>query len=170
MEGNMKKQSYFGLLTSAMLLTACAEPTHIQPTEVMADFEHNVGWLHGSCLAIKNDSIVNNTKLTLVPLDNSENVITARIARPAETGKDCLALLEDRATVNLTNGYSFYAINTDTDIDLAIGVIDMDVKLYGFDYCSTTEGLVFKLTNAGQSQALWRGYYYLGYDTETTCE
>ena len=140
-----RKNAYFALLTNTFVLTACAEPTHIQPTQVMAYFEHNVGWLHGSCLAIKNDSIVNNTKLTLVPLDNSDNVITARIARPAETGKDCLALLEDRAIVNLTNGYSFYAINTDTDIDLAIGVIDMDVKLYGFDYCSTTTSVMARI-------------------------
>jgi hypothetical protein len=42
------------------------------------------------------------------------------------------------------------------------------MRKYTFHYCTTTEGVAFKVNEI--SQEIWKGYYYLGYESEATCE
>jgi len=130
--------------------------------------DNNIGWLHGNCLAIKNDSINTPLNITLVRLEDNNHLEKAKITSKTNNQDKCFPLFEDRKNVNLANGYSFYLIDSATPVDLAIGVIDLEkINVLDFSYCATTEGLKYFFKNA--STTLWEGYYYLGYDSEVTC-
>lgn len=168
----MKKHAYLVLILSAVLVTACADET--QTNTGITDFDSEVGWLHGNCLAIKNDDIADGTALTLMLLDEPKQTMTATVANPAQTGDVCLPIKAGRTEVNLASGYSFYNVDADVDIELAIGIIGSaaPVDNYAFDYCTAEEGILYRLKTADQSSErdLWQGYYYLDYDTEVTCD
>lgn len=168
----MKKLTTLGLILSAVLVTSCADDT--QTNTGITDFDREVGWLHGNCLAIKNPAIADGTPLTLVLLDEPKQMMTASVANLVEAGDVCLPIKTGRTAVNLANGYSFYNVDADVDIELAIGIINdsVQIKLSQFDYCTAAEGILYRIKATEQSAGsdLWQGYYYLDYDTNATCE
>jgi hypothetical protein len=135
-----------------------------------AHANESFGWLHGNCLAIKNPGIEKHRDLTLILLDDPQSLAKATVLGKADSGAECFALLEDRRTVNVAEGYSFYLIDTDAQANLGIGMLGTldDMPKYTFHYCTTMEGVAFKVNEKGRG--IWRGYYYLGYESEATCE
>jgi hypothetical protein len=128
----------------------------------------NVGWLHGNCLAIKNQSISLPYTFTLIHLDENENSEKTVITEKATTRKGCYAIMDGRLEVNRDNGYSFYLVESEQVVNLAIGVLsNQETNAFKYSYCNTTEGIRFTLSK--QNSILWEGYYYLGYESEPTC-
>lgn len=170
MGDNMIK--YYSLLVAliSISLISCAEIRNKQGITTI-DYQGSVGWLHGRCLAIKNPNILTGSHLTIVQLDEPQITSSATVLNKAIDGEKCFALSKDRQKVNIDSGYSFYLINTKANINLGIAVVDnaINVEKYNFDYCTTTEGVLYKL-NQQDGKGLWRGYYYLGYDSEATCD
>lgn len=167
MEDNMTTFRIIVLLTP--ILTACASNSVAEnsiPTQAKTE---QMGWLHGNCLAIKDSHIPIHSKLSIILLDEAQSVSTAEVLGPATSGEQCYPLLEDRRTVNVGAGYSFYLVNTKAQINLAIGSVgkEIDTHRYNYSYCTTSEGVQFS-TSEG-SKTIWSGYYYLGYDSESTC-
>ena len=125
--------------------------------------------MHGNCLAIKNESINTPSGITLVKFDEENNLEKATIVSKTNNQDNCFPLFEDRKNINIANGYSFYLVDSATPIDLAIGIIGAEkINVLDYSYCATAEGVKYFFKDA--SKVLWEGYYYLGYDSEVTCE
>ncbi|PCJ14848.1 MAG: hypothetical protein COB04_14385 [Gammaproteobacteria bacterium] len=132
-------------------------------------FEDSIGWMHGSCLAIKNNEIKIPIDITLVRLDVKNIIETASLVEKASSGDECFPLRDDRSEINIGNGYSFYKVESESKVDLAIAVIDAEnLNASNFGYCSTSEGIEYFVKES--SAIVWTGYYYLGYDSEVTCK
>ena len=150
-----------------LLLASCANLSQ----NAGKDAETKIGWMHGNCLAIKNPSIAFPKKIILVRLDNKNKFDTGVITKKALSGDECYALMDDRKKVNESNGYYFYEVKTRDPVNLAIGLLGPgigDQKTLDYDVCSTSEGMRFSVSRG--KAAVWKGYYYLGYDTEATCK
>lgn len=148
--------------------------------------DSSIGWLHGNCLAIKNKHLDNNTKLKVVELD-AQSSFLATILRNANNADECYPLQEDRKSINLQSGNSFYLVSSTKPIEIGIGIIsnnldgnnlenklldsNQDGRKDTFSYCYTSEGISFNIWKeaAHKSALIWSGYYYLGYDTEENC-
>ena len=144
-----------------------------------------IGWLHGNCLAIKADIDLSSYRLTVVNLDENQDVSTLLIGNRTENSAECYALLDDRSAINLADERRFYTVISSTPINLAIGVVttggetkpesvldsDGDGINDTFSYCSGSEGMNFSVWSgeAHKSQLIWSDYYYLGYDIEADC-
>jgi len=170
------KSSSLGFAFSTIFIVACSAESYGQsPLETTAvAYESSVGWLHGNCYAIKNSNVLTGDKLTIVQLGKPQIISSASVIGAAKDGEKCFPLLEDRRTVNVDNGYLFYLIDSEPAINLGIAVVDetIQVNKYVFDYCTTTEGVLYSLKklNQNNSSNLWQGYYYLGYESEATCD
>lgn len=170
----MIKYYYYFLILISIFVVSCTETRNRQGVTEIIDYQKSVGWLHGRCLAIKNSNILNGSQLTVVHLDEPQKISRATVLSKAQNGKKCFALSNNRRKVNIDDGYSFYLINSESNINLGIAVVgkEINVKKYNFDYCTTSEGLLYSLKklNQNDSEDLWNGYYYLGYDSEATCD
>lgn len=157
------------LFISVLLLssTSCtASPLENSESTLV---KKNIGWMHGNCLAIKNQDVNIPTNITLIKLDEKRSIEKAVISSKATNPYECFPLMADRSQINRSNGYSFYLIDSPTAIDLAIGVIGAEkLNTSNFDYCTTTEGIKYFVKNS--STVVWEGYYYLGYDSEVSCK
>jgi hypothetical protein len=147
--------------------------------------EHRVGWLDSMCLAIDNPSLQPDSPVAIVGLADAPSLIDARIVGTTTSSAICPALLGDRRAINIGKGLSFYEVRLPPDarVELAIGVIGdtarvgsgIDISGDGvadrFTQCATSEGVSFAVWSGMpyQGSPLWSGYYYLGYDTESTC-
>ncbi len=155
-------------------MVACSETRHKSGIAEVIDYESSIGWLHGSCLAIKNENISSDSLVTIVQLDEPQNIFSAAVLDKAKDGEKCFPLLEDRRKINIESGYSFYLVDSKLDINLGIAVVDnvINTEKYAFDYCTTTEGVLYSLKKIDQNNddKLWSGYYYLGYESEATCD
>ncbi len=153
----------------APILTAVASTSLAEDSVSTHAESEKMGWLHGNCLAIKDSHIPAHSKLSIILLDEPKSVSTGEVLGPAKSGEQCYPLLEDRRMANIGTGYSFYLVNTKAQINLAIGTVDkeIDTHRYNYSYCTTSEGVQFS-ANEG-SKTIWSGYYYLGYDSESTC-
>lgn len=181
-------------------LSAChnepsAQQAKLQhPAPVVAtkafDFEKNMGWVHGNCLAIKNSTLHKGTQIALVSLDGKQAIYTAQIDAPMSVGLDCPALSESRAQPNKMDGRVFYQLNfpkSGAD-QLAIAILAdnlpmrSDIMTFNKDLdgdgrsevvstCDSSEGIEFSLWSgaANAGKLLWSDYYYLGYDLQPTC-
>lgn len=139
----------------------------------------SIGWLHGNCFAVNNADLVAGTNLTIVSLEKKQRIINAKIIRKTEDGSECHALLSDRKSINLKGGTNFYTVSSNNLIEFGIGAISEkqlqnlngDDPKNTFHHCSTSEGMQFSIWNgaAHNSNLVWSGYYYLGYDTPITC-
>jgi len=174
MGDNMIRLTSFVLVFISTFIVACSETSHKSDITEVTDFESNIGWLHGSCLAIKNTNLSKGARVIIVKLDEPQVITMATVSNKAMGGDKCFPLLEDRRKINVENGYSFYLVNSELDINLGISVVakEMNIEEYAFDYCTTTEGVVYSLKKIDKNNddILWRGYYYLGYDSEATCD
>lgn len=153
----------------APILTACASNSVAEDSVPAQAATEETGWLHGKCLAIKDSHIPIHSKLSIVLLDEPQSVSKGEVLGQATSGEQCYPLLEDRRTVNVDAGYTFYLVNTKAQVNLAIGSVGkaVDTHKYNYSYCTTAEGVQFS-TSEG-SKTIWSGYYYLGYDSESTC-
>lgn len=174
MGDNMIKYYSLFIIFISIFLISCVEIRHKQGITEIIDYQSSVGWLHGHCLAIKNSHILKGSQLAIVQLDEPQITSSATVLSKEIDGEKCFALSKDRGKVNIDGGYSFYLINTESNINLGIAVVDntINVEKYKFDYCTTTEGVLYSLKKLNQkdSEDLWNGYYYLGYDSEATCD
>lgn len=150
------------LLVIGLLFSSWAQAA--TPTSVNDRF----GWLHGACLASKNAHLSAGDKLQITDLDTQAS-FAATIAKGVATPDNCQALVPERTKHNEENGWHFYPVATDQEINLAIAQIgDTADKTLEQDYCSTQEGLNFRVFKDGR--LIWTGYYYLGYDQEDSCQ
>ena len=164
MAGNMK---FFMILIPLLFSLSCANTTvkKVAPVAI----KKNIGWMHGNCLAIENIAIKIPTVITLVRLEEKNMIENATVIAKTHQQEACFPLMDDRRKINISNGYSFYLIDSVTPVDLAIAVIDAkSLNPSDFSYCSTTEGIKYVVEN--NSGVIWEGYYYLGYDSEVTCK
>jgi len=114
-----------------------------------------------------------------------EPVVQGRIRERAETPDGCAPLLSDRRAVNAANGRFFYLVDLPASPSITVGVgvvgvaprqgASVDIDGNGSDeqfaHCTTSEGISFGAW-AGtpyQSEKLWSGYEYLGYDVDANC-
>ncbi len=173
MAANMIKFSSLIAVCISILLVACAGIYDKSSTTESIDYGKNIGWLHGNCLAIKNVNLAKDTKMRIVQLDEPQTIFNATVLNKADDGEKCFPLSEDRRKINISTGYTFYLINSELEINLGVAVIGSEInnKEHTFNYCSTSEGILFSLKQANKNDAedLWSGYYYLGYDTKATC-
>lgn len=166
---------------ACLLLAACASVT-----EQDGGGPPPIGWVHGACIALAQTDAEPGSGVVLVMLDDSRQVVRAKLGRRAGPGDACPALEEDRRDVNLADGLSFHLVEEPGAPDgLAIGVlvpetvrapedaldIDQDGRRDVFEHCASSEGVRFRVRSAGPGTAatLWSGYYYLGYDVEADC-
>lgn len=152
------------ILLSLLLLSTSCSSNSSSPLIL----EKTIGWMHGNCLAIKNEKIKTPTDITLVKFDEENIIEKATIVAKTNNQEGCFPLFDDRNKINTANGYSFYLVNSATPVDLAIGVINGEkLNASDFSYCATAEGLKYFFKDS--STILWEGYYYLGYDSQITC-
>ena len=171
--------------------TLAPQPTPSTNTNKAAefDFDKSIGWLHGTCLAIKNDHVPPETNVTLVVMGEPQSVIETQIQNTVTADSDCPPLQEEKAAINKKDK-SFYSVKLpDPEADImAIGIVgdhpnvtitdnraeadlDKDGVNEVFTSCATSEGIKFFVWSgvANKDSPRWSGYYYLGYDMEPTC-
>lgn len=167
MENNMTTFRTIVLLVP--ILTACAGNSVAEDAVPTQAETEEMGWLHGNCLAIKDSHIPIHSKLSIILLDETQSVNKGEVLGLATSGEQCYPLLEDRRMINVDAGYSFYRVNTKAQVNLAIGSVSkgIDTHRYSYSYCTTVEGVQFSTSEGGK--VIWSGYYYLGYDSESTC-
>jgi hypothetical protein len=186
----IKETSFFlsiVFVTAALYIFGCSSASLMRSSGRKRDLDGVVGWLHGNCIAVKNPEVLSGTRLVVVRLDNGQEIVPSEILRKASDEEECYALTEDRRKVNTDGGLHFYTVTADKPIELGIGVIQMEndttftetkiVDLNGdgsqdtFSQCATSEGIQFSVWDAAayESNLIWSGYYYLGYDTEANC-
>ncbi len=192
------KHIFFLLSFWLALLSGCVNINNQNTSYAAADkksverasLNENIGWIHGACLAIKNNKLKPGTNIQVIVLSNPQKLLAARVTGRTESGSGCPALLSDRSAINKQEGRFFYQLDLDEasqDI-VAIGlvstsvkvrtagpIIDLDVNNEGITVhagsCTTSEGMQFFIAsgNTFNENALWSDYYYLGYDTMPTC-
>lgn len=160
--------------TFLLLLTSCSGSINLANDVHRADsYDNKIGWLHNNCLAINNNNIPENTAFKVILLNSVQRIIDAVVLERTEKSGDCQALLDDRRSTNINSGLSFYKVSSENKIDLGIGIVgDFNLKAKSsFGYCATSEGILFtvKNTDLNGNAPFWKSYYYLGYDTEATC-
>ncbi|MBT31918.1 MAG: hypothetical protein CMO01_19850 [Thalassobius sp.] len=144
------------------------------------DYTKLVGYINGSCIAIKNPNVKSGSKLLVINIDDQSKTITTSTGETITADESCFPLHPDRIDVNKNPETYFYKIEeAEADMSLRIGLLvdqlssenPMDIDNDGteevFNYCLTTEGV--KFTIESQKDTLWSAYYYLGYDVESTC-
>lgn len=129
-----------------------------------------MGWMQGSCLAIKNPDLEVPSSLAILPVGGSaDDAINGIVTGRADSEESCPPLMQDRASVNKANGYYFYSVRAKNHSGLAVGIIgDADVDGLKVASCTTSEGVRF--TVSSKKMAVWKGYYYMGYDMRPTCQ
>jgi hypothetical protein len=156
--------------------------------KTVSDF--NTGWLHGNCLAIKNDRLTGGDTFKVIALNERQTFFEGRVIEKTMASSACPALLPDRQDVNLADGYTCYtiAVPKQKPLELGIALVGFNPTLhedrgivYGdingdhhdnyFTQCNTSEGIQFNIwsDNAFKGSPIWTGYYYLGYDTKSNC-
>lgn len=159
----MKKVIFIAVIG---LLTSCLASSQEQDVSI----NKNVGWLHGNCFAIKNSNIRLPKNITLVDLESEKRLSTATVTEKAQSGYECHALLDDRKKINLSEGYFFYKVKSESPVNMGIGYFRLgNADNLVFDYCATNEGMIFSISNSKSKSTVWEGYYYLGYESEATC-
>lgn len=148
----------------------------------------NIGWVHGPCLAIRNEYVPAGTAVTVIRLTIPQQIVIAQVVGMADSSDACPPLLRDRAGINKENGRSFYRLETNSGpLDsMAVAVLpDIAQKVTttaGIDLnddgvvehvgsCITGDGIRFFVSprKTFDETTLWSDYYYLGYDNEPTC-
>lgn len=158
-----------GLLTVVAMALACFGGCSEDAELGKPAMDSQLGWMHGNCLAIRNDALASGTAITIHPLASDQGGASGTIAGRASSADDCFALKDDRKQVNMDDGYFFYTINTPAAVTFAIAEVGETSQLSAAQYssCMTTEGVNFSVIKDGAE--VWQGYYYLGYDSEPTC-
>lgn len=108
-----------------------------------------------------------------VLMPNDAPPVETKVTRTKPTPDNCSPLLEERAEINREK-YVFSilesvgALNGESEPSVAIiGSFPAPWKSVSAESCLTNEGIRFDFDAEGVS---WTGYYYLGVDTEPTCD
>ena len=195
----MKTNRLSVLTVSLFLMTGCERVPDKGPalqfdnkniSQVTQRLNENIGWIHGTCLAIRNGKIKTGETIQMIVLSNPQRIIDTKILGVADSNSACSALLSDRAEQNKEDGRFFYSLDVknETTNVMAIGFVSSAVKprngnhLVEFDInndgkvehagmCLTSEGVQFYISSSSafDDKALWSDYYYLGYDNKPTC-
>jgi len=165
-----------------------AQSDHGTILKIVSDF--NTGWLHGNCLAIKNDRLKGGETFTVIALNEPQTYYEGRVLEKTMSSLACPALLPDRKDTNLAEGYTCYAVALPKQSSLELGIAMVGIEptlqvtrgiVHGdingdyhdnyFTQCNTSEGIRFNIWSdeAFKGDPIWSGYYYLGYDTESNC-
>lgn len=141
-----------------------------QPAADAIKLEQKIGWFHGQCLAIKRADLPAGSTIRISQLD-SKNFVDATVLAATEDSEKCPPLASDRRGINLAEGNFFYLVSGLDPMSMGIGVTGDIGPLdsFTFDYCQTTEGMRFEARKKGNSEPVWTGYYYLGYESEPSC-
>jgi hypothetical protein len=162
------------------------------PTHAAAPFSfaERVGWIHGRCVAIANDTLARGAAVVIVITDEPQRVARARLGERTVDASACPALLDGRAAINGTSGNSFYRLEGEAPgpRDIGIALIDPPAALtmrdglarlvldpkggaHVFSSCVTSEGIRYAVWSerANTGEPRWSGYNYLGYDVTPTC-
>lgn len=91
MEDDMK---HFIVLFLAVLSVSCVDMNLKDNNNLF--IAKNTGWMHGNCLAIKNQDIKIPTDITLVKLEEKNTSEKAKIISQTKSQEECLPLMEDR--------------------------------------------------------------------------
>ncbi len=88
------------------LIVASCSPASEPAQKTAAPFEFNkqIGWLHGPCLAIAAPELAGGTPVTLVVAAEPQKVQQARIQGKTESSATCPALMEGRGKLNAKPG------------------------------------------------------------------
>ena len=176
-------------LSAFLLAAACNNKSNVNgDAQHQFDINTQAGGVHGRCLAIKNKDIKNGENINLIVFDTEQELFHGKVLNKVSDLQTCPALFDDRKDINQSEGYSFYTIATDKKIELAIGLLDNGSKLEKsnkkitgdinrdgkpdfFTQCASSEGIHFGIWSEKPfaGEALWSGYYYLGYDIEPNC-
>ena len=194
---NMK---YIIVLSSLLFLTSGCEnasdkniapkATENKKSHDSVNLKESIGWIHGNCLAIKNNKIKPGDNIQVLMLGDPQKLIEAKVTGATESSTECPALLNDRVGINKQDGRFFYNLdlNNESQNMMAVGLVSATVKsgnsghLVELDLnndgiaehagsCLTSEGVQFFISSnkTFDDKALWSDYYYLGYDTTPTC-
>ena len=151
------------ILSSLFLTSLYATQNHQQAS---------VGWIDGNCLAIYNDSLEKGRLISV--LDYKNKIIQVKILKTVTNSEECDALFEERKSVNQNNNQKFYLLNTSNELVMGIGMLKekwyTKLDKLSFTHCSSLEGIHYKLQEKKSKKLLWNGYYYLGYEMESTCD
>lgn len=150
------------------------------------DRDNVIGWVHGACVA-SSVKLKEGDEVSIVDINNDQ-LMSASIGKRNPSSEQCMPLLDDRKKVNLDEGLIFFSLHNAkgeltefNGLGIAINsselsgqVIDLNRNNVEdrFAYCSTGEGVSFYVWDkeAGENHPFWKGYYYLGYDTEADCQ
>lgn len=178
------------LIAAAISCGRKSEPGLPAATVAAFSFAEGIGWLHGPCLAITNASLARGTPVALVIMAEPQAVQPARIQEPTNSPAACQALMEGRGAVNAKPGMTFYTLEAAglASTDMGFGIIappanpvvvngmaqadlDRDGHSEVFSSCATSEGIKFAVWTGQpyRGEPRWSGYYYMDYDTKSTC-
>lgn len=179
-----------------VIVSGCTGSGKAGPNTASAQKESDryIGWFYDKCLVINVADLSEGTALILIDTQTLQNNRQrAHVISRAVRADECAPLLEDRKSVNAADGIYFYLISrtekpyVDTSFTFGIAMVSAsknstlsisevpDLNNDGlpdsFSSCATSEGISFDVwgSTAYKSQNLWNGYYYLGYDIESTC-
>ena len=109
------------------LIVASCSPASEPAQKTAAPFEFNkqIGWLHGPCLAIAAPELAGGTPVTLVVAAEPQRVQQARIQGKTESSATCPALMEGRGKLNAKPGIAFYALGAAVvaPSDMGFGIV-----------------------------------------------
>lgn len=151
------------------------------------NLKESIGWIHGTCLAIRNGKLKPGTTVQIVQLSHPQKIFNAKLMGIVDSNNQCSALLSNRAKINKQDGRYFYNLDKSLNI-MSVGLIDPALKAKNVNHtveldlnndgirehvsmCLTSEGVQFYISPYAvfNEKALWSDYYYLGYDNQPTC-
>lgn len=154
------------------------------------NLKESIGWIHGTCLAIRNGKLKPGATVQIVQLSNPQKIFNAKLMGIVDSNSQCLALLSNRAKINKQDGRYFYNLdfNKESQNIMSVGLIGPALKAKNVNHtveldlnddgirehvsmCLTNEGVQFYISSyhVFDEKALWSDYYYLGYDNQPTC-
>ncbi len=197
MGGNMKINIAFNrllvvtplavILLMSFYITGCSSVSSPKPENDQTTFNGKIGWISRNCFAVKNSNLSSGTDIVIVKLGETQETVMAKIVRKTDSGKECFPLVDYRRDVNLWNDQHFYLISSEEPVIVGIGIIQakkdkiltakgiLDLNKDGLkdilNHCTTSEGIQYNIweKEAYKSKLIWRGYFYLGYGTESDC-
>ncbi|THJ32176.1 hypothetical protein E8K88_13085 [Lampropedia aestuarii] len=166
-------QCLFVIGATLISLVGCAVQTQSTAGQQENTFgvQENIGWTDAACLAIKNATLVPAQTVWWLETNQLRPARRLQVVAQSADPDVCAALSPGRAEVNQGAGYSFYALSANAaELDFGIAFLEQAASAqYEATSCVTSEGVAFEAKTHNRSEEPWSGYYYLGYDVESTC-
>ena len=163
------------VILATLVLVACRGGAQTQPASPdlsLPAADLFLGWTHGLCLGTERP-VPAGTRVWVKTPEGDLNGVETLATTTEATEDNCPPLLEDRAAVNLER-HVFQLLDSREGLhagsDPAVAFVDPSSKGWRdaeLSYCLTNEGIRFDVRS---DSFQWTGYYYLGVDTEPTCD